>query len=80
MQELLFGRQKALEDDDLRRYAAELELDVGLFDEDRAGASVLARVRRDVESGTATGAVLGTPTLFIDGVMHRDSPSPQGSG
>jgi hypothetical protein len=28
-------------------------------------------VRRDVESGLATGEVLGTPTLFIDGVVHR---------
>jgi protein-disulfide isomerase len=73
MHELLFARQKALEDDDLRRYAAELRLDVGLFDKDRADASVLARVRRDVESGTATGEVLGTPTLFIDGVVHRGS-------
>jgi protein-disulfide isomerase len=26
-----------------------------------------------VESGTATGEVLGTPTLFIDGVVHRGS-------
>jgi protein-disulfide isomerase len=73
MHELLFARQKALEDDDLRRYAAELGLDLARFDEDRAGAAVLARVRRDVESGTATGEVLGTPTLFIDGVVHRGS-------
>jgi protein-disulfide isomerase len=32
MHELLFHRQKALEDDDLRRYAAELELDLARFD------------------------------------------------
>ena len=57
MHELLFHRQKALEDDDLRRYAAELELDVALFDRDRAGAAVLARIRRDVESGIASGEV-----------------------
>jgi protein-disulfide isomerase len=69
--ELLFHRQKALEDSDLRGYAAELGLDVGVFDRDRAGAAVLGRVRRDVASGTATGEVLGTPTLFIDGVVHR---------
>jgi protein-disulfide isomerase len=71
MHELLFHRQKALEDDDLRRYAAELELDVARFDSDRTGAAVLARVRRDVDSGIASGQVLGTPTLFIDGVVHR---------
>jgi protein-disulfide isomerase len=71
MHELLFHRQRALEDDDLRRYAAELELDVALFDGDRTGAAVLERVRRDVQSGIASGEVRGTPTLFIDGVVHR---------
>jgi protein-disulfide isomerase len=71
MHELLFHRQQALEDQDLRDYAAELGLDLERFDADRAGAAVLARIRRDVESGLATGEVLGTPTLFIDGVVHR---------
>jgi protein-disulfide isomerase len=70
MHELLFHHQKALEDDDLRRYAAQLRLDVALFDGDRAGAGVVRRVRRDVESGMASGEVRGTPTLFIDGVVH----------
>ncbi len=70
MHELLFHRQHALEEDDLRRYAAELELDVARFDSDRVDVGVLARVRRDVESGIASGEVEGTPTLFIDGVVH----------
>jgi len=35
------------------------------------GAAVLRRVSRDVESGRASGEVRGTPTLFIDGVVHR---------
>jgi protein-disulfide isomerase len=73
MHELLFHRQKALEDDDLARYAAELGLDVARFNEDRAGAEVMERVERDVESGLATGEVRGTPTLFIDGSVHLDS-------
>src|SRR6266852_8505461 len=51
MHELLFHRQKALEDDDLRRYADQLGLDVALFDSDRAGAGVLRRIQRDVASG-----------------------------
>jgi protein-disulfide isomerase len=71
MHELLFRRQSALEDDHLQRYAAELELDVARFDADRAGDPVLERVRRDVESGLASGQVQGTPTLFIDGVVHH---------
>jgi protein-disulfide isomerase len=71
MHELLFRRQGALEDDDLRLYAAELGLDGALFDSDRTGPAALARVRRDVESAMASGEVRGTPTLFIDGVVHR---------
>ncbi len=71
MHELLFHHQKALEDDDLRRYAAELQLDLARFDADRAGAGVRARIQRDVDSGLATGEVLGTPTIFIDGALHR---------
>src|SRR5881398_849718 len=66
MHELLFHRQEALADEDLRRYAAQLELDGEQFDRDRSGAGVLARIRRDVESGVATGEIEGTPTLFID--------------
>jgi protein-disulfide isomerase len=76
MHELLFHRQKALEDGDLRRYAAQLSLDVAAFDRDRASAAVQERIQRDVDSGLATGQVLGTPTLFIDGVVHRGGYDP----
>ena len=78
MHGLLFHRQHALEDDDLRRYAGELGLDLARFDGDRGGAAVLERIDRDVRSGEASGEVRGTPTLFIDGVVHRgayDAPT-----
>ncbi|HET6870333.1 MAG TPA: thioredoxin domain-containing protein [Solirubrobacteraceae bacterium] len=70
MHDLLFHRQKALEIDDLRRYATELGLDLERFDEDRVADPVLRRVARDMSSGIDSGEVLGTPTLFIDGVVH----------
>jgi protein-disulfide isomerase len=70
MHDLLFHRQHALEDADLRRYADELELDVDRFDADLGGPTALARVRRDVDSGLTSGEVRGTPTLFIDGAVH----------
>jgi protein-disulfide isomerase len=73
MHELLFHRQHALEDEHLRAYALELQLDPAQFERDIASAQALARVRRDVESGEASGEVQGTPTLFIDGVVHRGS-------
>jgi len=71
MHDLLFHRQKALEDDDLTRYALELELDVARFEIDRIDDAVVRRVARDISSGIASGEVTGTPTLFIDGVVHR---------
>ncbi len=71
MHELLFRRQKALEDGDLRGYAVQLGLDAERFDGDRGGGEVLTRIRRDVDSGLASGEVRGTPTLFIDGVLHE---------
>jgi protein-disulfide isomerase len=70
MHELLFHRQKALEHSDLLRYAAQLGLDVAMFDRDQASVAVVERIRRDVDSGLASGQVLGTPTLFIDGAVH----------
>jgi protein-disulfide isomerase len=76
MHELLFHRQKALEDADLHGYAARLGLDAADFDRDRAGTAVADRIRRDVGSGLASGQVLGTPTLFIDGVVHRGGYDP----
>ena len=76
MHELLFHRQKALEDADLLGYAARLGLDVAVFDRDRTSSAVDDRIRRDVDSGRASEQVLGTPTLFIDGVVHRGGYDP----
>ena len=45
MHELLFHRQKALEDDDLRSYAGELGLDLRRFEQDRKGDEVLRPYR-----------------------------------
>jgi protein-disulfide isomerase len=71
MHDLLFHRQRALEDDNLLGYASELGLDVARFDSDRAADAAIGRVQRDVRSGMASGEVLGTPTLFIKGALHR---------
>ena len=76
MHELLFHRQKALDDSDLLAYAARLGLDVAAFDRDRASTAAAERIRRDVDSGLASRQVLGTPTLFIDGIVHRGGYDP----
>jgi protein-disulfide isomerase len=71
MHEHLFHHQHALEDQDLQRYAAELGLDVERFDVDRGAVPARERVMRDFRSGLETGEVRGTPTLFVDGKVHR---------
>jgi protein-disulfide isomerase len=76
MHELLFHRQKAFEDSDLLGYAAQFGLDVAAFDRDRASTALAERIRRDVDSGLASRQVLGTPTLFIDGIVHRGGYDP----
>jgi protein-disulfide isomerase len=76
MHVLLFHRQKALEEDNLRSYASELGLDLARFDRDREDPEVTARIERDVTSGEATGVVRGTPTLFIDGVLYQGGYDP----
>ena len=67
MHGLLFRNQSALEHADLRRHTTELGIDVLRFGRDRSRGAVLARVRRDLHGGTASGAVRGTSTLFIEG-------------
>ncbi len=76
MHELLYHRQKARQDADLRGYAAQLGLDVAAFDRNQVSGAVAGRIRRDVDSGLASGQVLGTPTLFINGVVHRGGYDP----
>ena len=41
-----------------------------------ASEAVADRIRRDVDSGLASGQVRGTPTLFIDGIVHRAGYEP----
>src|ERR687896_306563 len=72
MHEHLFAHQKALEDADLRRYAADLSLDVPRFDRDCQSSAIAARIDRDLSSGERSG-VEGTPTFFINGMRH-DGP------
>ena len=42
---------------------------------DQASSTVAERIP-DIDSGLASGQVLGTPTLFIDGVVHRAGYDP----
>jgi protein-disulfide isomerase len=61
-----WGEKQVPMDDLFRQYAEEIGLDMAKYDADYASEEVAARVRRDVEDGTAVG-VQGTPTFFLNG-------------
>lgn len=67
----LYGDQARLEDPHLWERARQLGLDVERFDADRRSEEVLARVRRDFESGVRAGVVT-TPTTFEGGILQPD--------
>ncbi len=71
MHELLFHRQKALEDDDLRQYADQLGLGVARFDQDRVG------VRRHyvLAATAAVAAVLAA--LLLESQPAQAEPDPE---
>jgi protein-disulfide isomerase len=63
MHDLLFADQGRLEDPHLWERARRLDLDLQRFEADRRSDAILARVRRDFESGIRAG-VVATPTVF----------------
>jgi protein-disulfide isomerase len=69
MHATLFDHQTALEDADLLRYAAELDLDPARFAGDMAGHSQLRGVREDFRSGIRSGA-RGTPTFYLEDLRY----------
>jgi protein-disulfide isomerase len=73
MHAALYADQGRLEDPHLWARAERLGLDVARFDADRRSEAVLARIRRDFESGVRVGVVT-TPTLFRDGAICANVP------
>ncbi len=67
MHDLLYAHQEALDDRDLLRYAATLDLDAAQLREDLSAAR--ARVREDIQTGEQSG-VNGTPTFYVDGQRY----------
>ena len=70
LHDVLFAHQHELGVDALRAHAAGVGLDPGRLASDLDDRDGLwRRVQDDVESARASGAQ-GTPTLFVDGVLH----------
>lgn len=70
MHDMLFEHQDALAPVDLMTYAAALHLDLKRFASDLAGHVFLPKVQDDMKGGLQSG-IKGTPTFFINGVLHR---------
>lgn len=72
MHAMLFQNQDALEDEDLVRYAASLQLSMKRFTEDLSTNAYAGKVRDNFRSGIQSG-VNGTPSFFVNGVRY-DGP------
>jgi protein-disulfide isomerase len=64
--DVLFNESPKLSPDDLKRYGAQIGLDMTKFDACVAGAVHKAGVQKDLDEGTRLG-VTGTPAFFING-------------
>ena len=69
MHDTLFENQRALDDDDLAEYAAELGLDERRLIREITSGVYARRIREDFKRGVR-GGVNGTPTLFINGERY----------
>ena len=69
MHAALFEHQTALEDEDLMRYAAELNLDTARFRADLDADMHANRILEDFRSGVRSG-VRGTPTFYLDDARY----------
>jgi protein-disulfide isomerase len=72
MHDLLFDYQDSLEEGNLLKFAARLELDTTRFANDLKEGTFQERIREDFMSGVKSG-VNGTPTFFINDVRHDGS-------
>jgi protein-disulfide isomerase len=73
MHDKLFEHQRELGDEQLRKYAAELGLDMARFEADIMSEAV----QKQVDAAKAEGVKLGvaaTPSFFVNGRHMRESP------
>jgi protein-disulfide isomerase len=66
MHDILFEHQGQLEDEDLERYAEDLDLDLERFRADVQAAETQRRIEQNQQLGEGAG-VEGTPSFFING-------------
>ena len=69
--EILYTHQDALDLDSLRKYAAQIGLNVAQFEVDLNSEKIAAEVRKDMADGESYG-VSSTPSIFVNGVLVRE--------
>jgi len=62
----IFANQQALADDDLKKYATEVGLDVDKFNACYSSGKFRADIDKDMAEGAKVG-VTGTPAFFVNG-------------
>lgn len=62
----VFGNQKALADEDLKKYATDIGLDMEKFNSCYSSGKFRADVQTDMADGQSFG-VTGTPAFFVNG-------------
>jgi protein-disulfide isomerase len=69
--ELLYQNQAALDDASLKKYAAQIGLNIKQFETDLSSGRFDALIRADQRDGQAYG-ITGTPTVYINGKIVTD--------
>lgn len=70
MHDKLFENQNSLSEENIKKFAQALDLDMNRFETDRKSAEVAAVVGSDVDTGTRL-KVNATPTIFINGTHFQ---------
>ncbi len=68
--EILYRNQNALNLESLKKYAADLGLNLAQFELDLQSATTAAEIRKDLADGANYG-INGTPTIYVNGVKVR---------
>ncbi|CAN5271803.1 hypothetical protein BH10ACI1_BH10ACI1_05600 [soil metagenome] len=68
--EYLYRNQAALDKESLKRYAAEIGLNLAQFELDLQNETNAAEIRKDMADGANYG-ITGTPTIYVNGVKVR---------
>ena len=68
--DLLYAHYKELSDEEIRKIASQLKLNMAQFEKDRKDPAIAEKVRADIWDGRKAG-FKGTPTVFINGRRLR---------